>query len=386
MGRPQQHTRLLIVQPYIAEYRAPLYPLLREQLRDCRIDLSIAASQPIAGFDARLDDTGTTHVAFPVSERTVTVAGRRLVRRRIHPVLSELQPDLVIAEQAFKNVETFELLMRNRSSAPRIALWGQGIDSTASDTGYLSKAKSTLTQRAEWFFAYTQRGADHVIHQGFPSERISVPRNTMDLRSLRANIAAITDDEVTTFAREFSFDPHSSALFIGGVDERKGIRFLLDAATRIQRQIPAFTLLVGGAGNLAHEVIAAESAGAPVHYLGRLDGADKALALRSAQVLAIPEWVGLVAVDSFAAGIPIVTTDFPTHSTEFDYLRDGVNALDTPHEPQRYADALVALVNDPVRLHTLQHGATSSSDGLAIEDMADRFVAGIVAWRDAGRR
>ena len=387
MGRPTAHTRLLIIQPYIAEYRAPLYPLLKEQLHEQRIELIVAASQPTPTSGARLDDTGPTHIDVPLTERSLTTAGRRLVRRRIGPVLRQFTPDLIITEQAVKNLETSELLLRSRrSTAPRIALWGHGIDGNASDTGLLATVKSTFTRRSDWFFAYTPRGGQHVIEHGFPSGRVTVLRNTMDLRALRANLALITDDDVENFARELSFEPHTAGLFIGGVDERKGIRFLLDTATRIRTRIPTFTLLVGGAGALTHEVVAAEKAGAPVRYLGRLNGARKALALRSAQVLTIPEWVGLVAVDSFAAGIPIITTDFPTHSTEFEYLTPHVNAVITAHNPQQYAEGVVALLKDRPRLRTLQDGAAASSDGLAIEDMADRFVAGIVAWRDAGRR
>ena len=387
MGRPTTSARLLIVQPYIAEYRAPLYPLLKEQLHEQQIELSVAASTPTPTNGARLDDTGPVHVDVPLTERTLTVAGRRLVRRRIRPVLAQIKPDLIIAEQAVKNLETFQLLIRGVSStAPRVALWGQGIDDDASDSGLVATVRSTFTRRADWFFAYTLRGGNHVIDHGFPADRVTILHNTMDLRALRAKLELITEGDVENFARELSFEPQTAALFIGGVDERKGIRFLLDAATRIRTRIPTFTLLIGGAGDLTHEVVAAEQAGAPVRYLGRLDGARKALALRSAQVLTIPEWVGLVAVDSFAAGIPIVTTDFSTHSTEFEYLTPNVNAVITAHDPQQYVDGVVALLNDRPRLRTLQSGAAASSDGLAIEDMADRFVAGTVAWRDAGRR
>jgi glycosyltransferase involved in cell wall biosynthesis len=79
-----------------------------------------------------------------------------------------------------------------------------------------------------------------------------------------------------------------------------------------------------------------------VRILGRLDGRAQALALRCADVLAVPEWIGLVAVDSLVAGVPLVSTDHPSHSPERDYLADGVTSVFSAHRVDDYADALAA--------------------------------------------
>jgi len=60
---------------------------------------------------------------------------------------------------------------------------------------------------------------------------------------------------------------------------------------------------------MAAEVRARQERGGPIVWLGRVDDHDKAIALHAADLLLIPESVGLVAVDSLAAQVPLVTTE-----------------------------------------------------------------------------
>jgi hypothetical protein len=87
-----------------------------------------------------------------------------------------------------------------------------------------------------------------------------------------------------------------------------------------------------------------------------------------------------VAVDSLAAGTPIVTTRHASHSPEFGYLTDGVNAVVTEHDLGRYAAAVVALLSDPDRLAILSERALADSRPYSIEAMATRFSEGVRRW------
>ena len=114
--------------------------------------------------------------------------------------------------------------------------------------------------------------------------------------------------------------------------------------------------------------------------LGRVDGHDRALAVRSADIMLVPKWVGLVAVDALAAGVPIVTTRHPSHSPEFGYLVDGENAIVTPHDVQSYAATVVALLRDPGRRAALGDRGRTDSAPYSIESMAERFTEGVTRW------
>jgi len=141
--------------------------------------------------------------------------------------------------------------------------------------------------------------------------------------------------------------------------------------------------MLGGDGVMLEELRAAERAGAPIWVLGRLDGPHRAVAMRSAAVMTIPGWVGLVAVDSLAAGIPIATTVHPRHAPEYEYLHPGVDAVLTTHEPDAYARGIIDLLRDPVRRVVMRAVCREAALDLSIERMAERFVDGIRAWTGA---
>ena len=241
-----------------------------------------------------------------------------------------------------------------------------------------------LTRRADWFFAYTALGARYVNERGFPRERTTVLWNTLDTHALAADLDKVTESQADSFRREHKLTTGRTALFLGGVDPAKGIDFLLSAATIAGRLLPGFTLLIGGSGDSLNAVRRAESTGAPVRALGRLDGEQKALALAVSDVLAIPEWIGLVAVDSLVAGRPVVSTRHHSHSPEAEYLDPGRTAVFTDHNSQAYAEGLVALLASP-ELPPMQQRCLDEAPKYDIDGMADRFVEGILAWQEYAR-
>ena len=66
-----------------------------------------------------------------------------------------------------------------------------------------------------------------------------------------------------------------------------------------------------------------------LRYVGRAGDGEKRLLGATASLLMNPGRVGLVAVDSFALGLPIATTEWQLHAPEFDYLVPDDNALIT---------------------------------------------------------
>jgi glycosyltransferase involved in cell wall biosynthesis len=97
------------------------------------------------------------------------------------------------------------------------------------------------------------------------------------------------------------------------------------------------------------------------------------------KVLLMPGLVGLVIVDSFALGVPIITTEYPYHSPEIDYLKNGVNGLmiECGESPAVYADAVARLLTSPDLLSALRRGALASAADHTIEAMASNFANGI---------
>jgi glycosyltransferase involved in cell wall biosynthesis len=288
-------------------------------------------------------------------------------------------PDLVLVEQAIRNLETYPLLARKAVGGPSVAMWGHGRSYSTPQGPTLAAAKQFLTRRCDWFFAYTQAGAVHVIDHGFPATRVSVLNNTIDTDELQRDLESVSDADIDRFRREYGLTPGRTALFLGGIDQAKGIDFLLESALAAGEQLPGFVLLVGGAGAQLEDVKAAQRSGAPVRALGRLDGVAKALVLRATDVLAIPQWIGLVAVDSLVSGRPIVSTWHNAHSPEQEYLEPGISAVFTDHDVVAYSHGLTQALTS-LDLVTMQGACLAAAPHLSLDHMVDAFVEGVVAW------
>lgn len=372
---------VLLVQPYIPAYREQLFVGLKQTLAEIGIQFTVAAALP-RGTDAMRRDDRTRQVAdYVLSERRLPFFGKSLKYRSLKSAMNKAAPTHIIAEQAVSNIETLVLLSKTSPrSVPRIGLWGQGSSYSASPSVGTTRLKRHVTMKADWFFAYTESSAQRIEKYGFPSNRVTVLNNSVDTAQLFRDLASVTSDARSAFMIENGLHEGKVALFLGGIDERKGIPFLLDAARRASELLPGFTLLIGGAGSMGHLVREEQANGAPVRYLGRLEGRKKALALSSSSLLMIPEWVGLVAVDSLAAGRPIITTNHPSHSPEFEYLVDGENSMIVDHDVEKYARSVLHLLLDSQRLGAMQMKARQGAEALSIDNMIERFKTGIRLW------
>lgn len=374
-------TRLLIVHPFVQAYRSTLYSCLAQSLRQHGIAMTVASNAPPPKLAARAD-TAKAPWASPVPTLWVSLPGRDVAVRRLGALP---RPDLVIVEQAVKNLETLPLLARKPLGGPSVAMWGHGRSYSTPQGPALAATKQFLTRRSDWFFAYTGAGADYVIARGFPATRVSVLNNTVDTAQLTSDLASVDDDTRDAWSRSLGLSPGRTALFLGGVDKAKGIDFLLESAEIAARMLPGFVLLVGGAGAQLPDVQSAQARGAPVRALGRLDGHAKALALRAADVLAIPEAIGLVAVDCLVAGRPIVSTASSLNGPEGDYLEDGTTAIVADHEPAAYARALTDLLRSPEQLKAMQQACLREAPKYSLDSMVDRFVEGVLSWDEVRR-
>lgn len=379
----EKMNRLLIVQPYVPGYRVPLFAEMKKKLAARGIELAIAAAEPLDIQRQRGDDHTTVSADYRIRSRQFSIGQRTLLWRDLAPTLQGYDPDLLIVEQAIKNLEAWRPLISHRfGGRTRVAMWGQGRSYSTKQSRVEAGLKQWLTRRASWFFAYTPAGAQYVVSRGFPADRVTVLWNSSDTESLRRDMGSLTSGDVDRFRSAWNLARGKTSLFLGGVDQRKGISFLLESARLVAKAVPGFTLLIAGAGDMSDFVEREAAAGSPVRSLGRIEGREKALALAASDILMIPEWVGLVAVDALTANKLLVTTNHPSHSPEIDYLTLGVNALMTPHDSHAYSQAVIRCLNsqNPVLQEVLT--AKASLPDLSIASMAANFVDGIEAWRE----
>jgi glycosyltransferase involved in cell wall biosynthesis len=376
-------SRLVVVQPYVPRYRSAFYQRAGEELARCGLDLEVVVG--------RTDSTrGDGEIDFPAVLAGDLLESRTAGRLRYRPLrgLGMTSEDLLLLEQAIKNLEGYLPLLRQRWGGPPVALWGHGRSYSSTQVAAAARFKQWMTRRSDWFFAYTPSGASEVGRHGFPADRITVVNNTIDTDSLSADLLAITAEEAAQYQLDNDVDPRYCALFMGGVDGLKAVDYLAESVLEAHRLEPRFRLLLAGSGSDERRMQVLQRDGLPIRVLGRVDGRTKALALKSSRVLAIPSQLGLVVVDSLVAGVPIVTRMAQLHGPEAEYLTPGKDSLwlNARATPGQYAEALISLLRDEPRQEAMARACLSRAADYPLDRMVQSFVEGVAEWSRRPRR
>jgi phosphatidylinositol alpha-mannosyltransferase len=143
--------------------------------------------------------------------------------------------------------------------------------------------------------------------------------------------------------------PGKTVLFLGRYDEpRKGMAVLLDALPKVVERFGDVQLLVVGRGDEDQLRSQAGKLVENIRFLGLVDDAAKASAMRSADVYCAPntggESFGIVLVEAMAAGTPVVASDLDAFRR---VLRDGEAGRLVPvGDADALADALIEVLRD----------------------------------------
>ena len=143
--------------------------------------------------------------------------------------------------------------------------------------------------------------------------------------------------------------PGKTVVFLGRFDEpRKGMAVLLAALPALVERFADIEILIVGRGDEDELREQAGDLAGHLRFLGQVDDATKASALRSADVYCAPhtggESFGIVLVEAMAAGTSVVASNLDAFRR---VLEDGAAGTLVPIEdPGALADALTAVLTD----------------------------------------
>ena len=363
--------RVLVVQRRLTHYRVPFFEILRADLRSAGLELCLAHGEPTAQ-EATKRDSGELAWA----ERLPTRYG--LDGRVCWQPFGHLARDAAVTVITAENKLLCNLGEQFLATGRRVMLWGHGANLQGDKESLRERFKARVALRADWWLAYTDMSRDLVRALGFPAERITVLDNSVDTTEMRAQFEAVTPAAQAQLRTELGLGGGPVGLFLGSLYFEKRIDFLLEAAHAIRERVPGFELLVMGTGP-QQDLVKAFAAQAPwVKVLGLRKGPDKALAASLADVMINPGLVGLNILDSFAGGLPMLTTDCGLHSPEIAYLKPGVNGVMTANTLQAYVDACVALLQDEPGRQAMRAACLADAAHYTLEHMSRQFTQGVV--------
>jgi glycosyltransferase involved in cell wall biosynthesis len=365
-------SRVIVVQRYVPSYRVPLFGALAEQLGVHGVELVVAHGEAHGAQYARNDSQYARNDSqYARNDSAVNERWSRRVKeitvslpRGLIPTWKRVgslsrDADCVVAELASTSLNTWDFLARRPTST---ILWGHG-KSYVKAPGVLDTfIERWMARRAAHVMTYTEAGRSHLLDGGVDPARVTSIGNSTDTVALR-RLRNETRGSAESW-REMLHSDGPVALFVGGLDRDKRIPLLIDAARAAWNLDPSFRLIVAGSGQDGHLVESVEHE--PwLLALRSLSPRDMAALSHVSSAIWMPGRVGLVAVDALALGLPVLTTRFPFHAPELDYLVEGESVHFLPDAADSFAAEGLAIMRRPASQPTANGQEIPSAEAVA---------------------
>ncbi|MEO3693391.1 glycosyltransferase family 4 protein [Roseateles sp. DJS-2-20] len=362
---------MLVVQRRLTHYRVPFFERLRADMAAAGLELVLAHGDPTPE-EVTKRDGGQLPWAHHLTTRYAL--GGRLCWQPFGALAAGAELTVITAE----NKLVYNLVEQFDAASRRVALWGHGANLQGDATSLRERFKARLALRADWWLAYTEMSRGLVEGLGFPKDRITVLDNAVDMTELCEQFAAVTPAASAAARREMGLDGGPVALYLGSLYAEKRVDFLLESARQLRQRLPGFNLVVIGGGPELAVIQAAAQQEPWIKALGVRKGMEKVVAASVADVMLNPGLVGLNILDSFAGGLPMLTTDCGLHSPEIAYLESGRNGLMTANTLDAFVEASLSLLTQPERRAAMAAQARADALRYTLAHMSERFTEGVL--------
>ena len=182
--------------------------------------------------------------------------------------------------------------------------------------------------------------ARRYVNNTFPGDYEIIP-NGIDFKHFSTNVAPMPQYQ----------DGKINILFVGRLEKRKGLRYLLEAYGKLKWDLPNIRLIVVGPGNPdkeSYRVMSSQNL-QDVEFVGRVSYDDLPRYYASADIFCSPatgaESFGIVLLEAMSAGKPVVASDIEGFRGVMTHGEQGL--LVPKKDSNALAEALRMLACDP---------------------------------------
>lgn len=368
--------KVTIYQRILPHYRVPFFERLYEILLSQGVELTVIYGKEKMGTVPK-----TIYVNAPWAVcnqvKYIKFLGAELVIQYIR--LSGFKMgNIIIIEQANRLLINYLFYFLRAIKVIKLGVWGHGKNfQSLNQRGFKERFKKLYSTFSDWWFCYTEGGKRILIDLNFPTNKITVVNNSIDVNNLITQKERLTTNELTQLKVELNITGDNVGVYCGGMYSEKNISFLLDSCKLIRHSVANFEIIF--IGNGPDEMLVSNFCANNewAHYVGAISGVDRVKYFSISKVMLMPGLVGLAVLDSFALQVPMVTTNIPIHSPEAEYLLSGVNGLITEPTLADYTQSIIHLLKKPEQLELLRKGCRECIELYSIEAMAQNYADGI---------
>ena len=363
--------KVTIIQLILPRYRVSFFKRLDKRLLEEEIEFQL-----IAGENKTQDPMSCLNNFIVRKNKYINFFGKELIYQPYISFLSK--SDLVILPLGNKLLLNYILMLRRSIfGSMKIALSGHALNMQAGVNSLKNTFKKSYFKNADWWFPYTEGMAKIVEDAGFPKEKIITVNNTVDTDELIELTNNISNEYVESIRKKLSIQGSPVGIFCGRMYKEKRIDFLLQACMKIKEICPGFIMIFIGGGENGDNVKKAAKQYQWIKYIGPVYGKEKVAYFKLADVFLSPGLVGMSVTESFALNVPMITANYPYHSPEIEYLKNGDNGVITENNLDSYVKGILSVLQDKGFLDRLRNECRESCRIYTMDNMVNRYVTGI---------
>jgi len=349
--------KLAVIQRVLPSYRAPFFDLLASAC-DGGMSLFTGLPRPVEGITT----TQELKIANHQLGRNIHIFNGRFYlcyQRGLINWLEEQTPDALIVEANPRYLSTPFAVQRMKVRKRPVIGWGLGSPPT---TGLRKKRRTRFIDQFDAMISYSRRGAEEYASLGFPRNRIFVAHNSVSPAPLHP-----------LPNRPSTFDPQPNILFVGRLQARKRVDFLLRACAEMQN----IKLVVVGDGP---ERVALESLAKEIYpgaeFTGSRHGNELRHCFEEADIFVLPGTGGLAVQEAMSYGLPVIVAQ--GDGTQDDLVREKNGWQIPPDDYNTLASTMKDALSDVARLRRMgEESYRIVKEVINVEKMVDVFVGAL---------
>ena len=356
------HGKLALQQRVLPSYRVPFFDLLASA---CEGGMSLFTGLPRE--EEGIAVANELRVASYTLGRNMHLLGGSLYlcyQPGLMEWLKRQDPDALIVEANPRYLSTSSAVKWIHKWNRPVLGWGLGSPPVS---GFRERRRVSFIHQFDALISYSQRGADEYAALGFPEEKIFVAHNSVAL-----------PPSAPIPSRPLTFDPRPNILFVGRLQARKRVDYLLRACAELKQDIRL--VIVGDGPERATVETLAKEIYPMAEFMGARHGAELKPYFAEADLFVLPGTGGLAVQEAMSYGLPVIVAQ--GDGTQDDLVRKENGWQIPPDDYGALVSTMKEALTDVARLRRMGEASYRIvKEEFNIEKMVEAFVTALNAIR-----